>query len=150
MRRWSTKLYYKRTENMMQLFLLALVRIWDFLPATGHKWILIPLVLAVSALVEDIFSREATKLGTHFSVKKLITTEGRWQCPGFLLIFRQFGYSSVFRRLFRCKIVCFFNQALRWYGFLHLPHFNLRSYFHHHCNHFYLHYILLPPGLQSR
>lgn len=150
MRRCSTKLNYKRTENMIQLFLLALVRIWDFLPATGHKWILIPLVLAVSALVEDIFSREATKLGTHFSVKKLITTEGRWQCPGFLLIFRQFGYSSVFRRLFRCKIVCVsLTKLLDGMAFC-LPHFNLRSYFRHHCDHFYLHYILLPPGLQSR
>lgn len=137
-------------KTWWQLFLLALVRIWDFLPATGHKWILIPLVLAVSALVEDIFSREATKLGTHFSVKKLITTEGRWQCPGFLLIFRQFGYSSVFRRLFRCKIVCVsLTKLLDGMAFC-LPHFNLRSYFRHHCDHFYLHYILLPPGLQSR
>lgn len=104
--------------------------------------------MAVSALVEDIFSREVTKLGTHFSVKKLITTEERRQCPGFLLIFRQFGCSSVFRHLSVARL-CFFNQALRWYGFLHLPHFNLRSYFLHHCDRFCLHYILLRPGLPS-
>ena len=72
-------------KTWWQLFLLALVRIWDFLPATGHKWILIPLVLAVLALVEDIFSREVIKLGTYFQMFKTIFRY--WN--GFLLFVRK-------------------------------------------------------------
>ena len=58
-----------------------------------------PLIPAVSAPVEDIFWSEVTKLGTHFSLKNS-SSEGRQHRPGFLLMFRQPGFSSVSPRLF--------------------------------------------------
>ena len=69
--RCSTKLYCKRTENMMTTFSSRSSSNLRFFTCNWAQ-ILIPLVLAVLALVEDIFSREVIKLGTYFQMFKTI------------------------------------------------------------------------------
>ena len=89
-----------------------------------------PLIPAVSAPVEYSFWSEVTKVGTHFSLK-ISSSEGRQHRPGFLLMFRQPGLSSVspiFFVIFQPspEMIRLFTLASFWPHFFHRYH--LRQY----------------------